>query len=111
MGKIITLNRNNGFRRVYMRGTQYASPILVTYILRNRSRNLKLGITTSKKIGNAVQRNRARRVIKEAYRLIYHRIVPGYDIVFVARSRTHKVKMNKIMNDMCIHLKKAGVLQ
>ena len=47
----------------------------------------RLGITTSKKIGKAVQRNRARRLIKTAYRNLLPEIAPGYDIVVVARTK------------------------
>ena len=41
------------------------SPVVVTYVLKNRAGTVRVGITTSKKIGGAVQRNRARRVIRE----------------------------------------------
>ncbi len=110
MSKIVSINRKSEFRRAYARGRSYVSPTLVTYVFRNRSKTKKLGITTSKKIGKAVQRNRARRVIKEAYRLIYDRIVPGYNLVFVARGKTPFVKMGVVQKDMIFHLRKAGIL-
>ena len=62
-------------------------PLIVTYALKNRLGYTRLGITTSKKIGKAVQRNRARRLIKTAYRNLLPEIAPGYDIVVVARTR------------------------
>ena len=106
---MITLNRNSSFRRAYTRGKYFASPAVVTYIVKNRCRNNRIGITTSKKVGNAVKRNRSRRVIKEAYRLIQNKIVKGYDIVFVARGKTSSVKMDAVQKDMINHLKKAGI--
>jgi len=45
----------------------------------------RLGITVSKKIGNAVKRNRIKRVIRELFRLNKNRFPVGYDIVIVAR--------------------------
>lgn len=61
------LNRNNDFRRIYARGKVQAGPILVTYVCKNRAGRPGVGITVSKKVGKAVRRNRARRVIREAY--------------------------------------------
>jgi len=53
----------------------------------------RLGITASKKIGGAVQRNRARRIIKEAYRLTEPELKKGFDIVVVARKKAVCAKM------------------
>ena len=50
MGDIITLKDNRDFRRLYQRGRSYASPLLVTYVLKNRSGDVRIGITTGKKI-------------------------------------------------------------
>ncbi len=110
MSKIITLNRNGIFKRAFSKGRQFASPVLVTYIIRNRRKERRVGIITSKKIGTAVKRNRARRVIKEAYRLIFDNVLPGYDIVFVARGKTPFVKMGIVQKEMLVHLNKAGVI-
>lgn len=72
---------------------------------------LRAGITTSKKIGNAVKRSRSRRVIREALRQWAPRIKPGYDFVFVARGKTPFVKSTDVAKAMGKHLKDAGVLQ
>lgn len=69
------------------------TPVVVIYIRRNNLGKNRIGITTSKKIGNAVKRNRARRIIKEAYRLSEPELKQGYDYVFVARGKTPHVKM------------------
>lgn len=53
-----TLKENKDFRRLYHRGKSYVSPVLVTYVMKNRKAGLRIGFTTSKKIGIAVQRNR-----------------------------------------------------
>ena len=80
MEKILPITRNNDFRRAYKRGKSHVSPLLVAYVLKNRLGCTRVGITTSKKIGNAVVRSRARRVLREAYRGLIGRVKPGYDL-------------------------------
>ena len=109
--ELVTLKENRDFRRIYARGSSYASGVLVTYVMKNRSQNVRFGITTGKKIGKAVLRNRSRRIIREAFREVAPRIRPGYDLVFVARTRTPFVKSYEILRSMKKELKEAGVLQ
>lgn len=79
------LSLNKDFRRVYARARSRVHPLLVTYAIRNGLPFCRLGITASKKVGNAVQRNRARRIVREAYRLYEPAVSPGWDFVFVIR--------------------------
>lgn len=102
--------RNNDFRRIYSRGKHFVSPLIVVYVLKNRTGNVRLGITTSKKIGNAVLRNRSRRIIREACRDWIPKVKPGYDLVFVARGKTPFVKSTDISRSMYKLLKNAEVL-
>ena len=53
------IRRNSEFGRVYARGKSYVNPALVLYVLKTRGRNTRVGLTATKKIGHAVQRNRA----------------------------------------------------
>ena len=111
MSEYVTIKENREFTRAYKRGKSFVSPALVTYVYKNRSNNLRYGITTGKKIGNAVKRTRARRVIRAAYYQLYSEIMPGYDIVFVARGRTPFVKSQNVYAAMRQHMKSAGILQ
>ena len=70
-----------------------------------------MGITTSKKIGNAVERNRSRRIIRAAFRELTPYIGGGFDFVFVARSRTKHMKSTEIREIMLQQLNKAGVIK
>ena len=103
--KIISITRNNDFRRLYRRKAEVA-PCLVTYISTNRLGINRVGITTATKIGKAHDRNRARRVIREAYRLLMPELKSdtGLDIVFVARVRTTGCHMNEVLRSMRKHL-------
>ena len=110
MKRTVTLKENCDFRRLYGKGKSFQSPALVSYVMKNRAGICRIGITTSKKIGNAVERNRSRRVIRAAYREIEDRINGNYDIVFVARSRTKYQKSTQIAQLMLSQLEEAGVI-
>ncbi len=105
-----TLKENKDFRRLYHRADSIASKTLVTYAKKNREKTTRIGITTSKKIGNAVQRNRSRRVIRAAFSELEPKIVGNWDFVFVARGLTSKVKMQSVLKDMENHFKALGVI-
>ena len=79
------IRRNNEFGRVYARGKSYVNQALVLYVLKTRGKRTRVGLTATKKIGHAVQRNRARRVMKAAIDEHLDYNIGGYDLVFVAR--------------------------
>ncbi len=106
-----TLKENRDFRRLYAKGRSYASAIVVTYVMKNRCGGIRIGITTGKKIGKAVLRNRSRRIIREAFRELSGSVKQGYDFVFVARSKTPFVKSYDVLQAMKKELKDAGVLK
>lgn len=110
MSKYVTVKENRDFSRIYRKGKSFVSPVLVTYVIKNRSGNVRYGITTGKKIGNAVKRTRARRVIRASYYQLYSEINPGFDIIFVARGKTPFVKSQVVLKAMRQHLTSAGVI-
>lgn len=102
MKNVVTLKLNKEYKRAYFQGKYKAHPYVVTYLIKNRLGVNRIGITTSKKIGKAVERNRARRVIRAAYLSIREEISfpAGYDLVFVARPQTPYVKSTQIAKVM-----------
>lgn len=110
MGSFSSLNRNTDFRRVYWRGKSYSNPALVVYVLKGRAGICRVGITTGKKIGNAVERNRSRRVIRAAFDHLSSRISGCWDIVLVARSKTKYLKSSEIEKIMHDQFVSAGVI-
>ena len=108
--KSTTLKENKDFRRLYYRASTKAGPCLVSYVMKNRFGESRVGITSGKKIGNAVNRNRARRLIRSAFALYEDRLNGSYDIVFVARTKTCKVKMQEVAAEMEKLLKELGAL-
>ncbi|MEG1887334.1 MAG: ribonuclease P protein component [Oscillospiraceae bacterium] len=105
-----TLKLNKDFRRLYGRGRSFVNPVLVTYVSKNRLNAVRIGITTSKKLGNAVMRNRARRLIRAAFYNCENDINCGVDIVFVARTRTLQSKSTDVEKAMRKHLQNAGII-
>ena len=106
-----SLNKNKNFKYVYNKGSSMVSSLLVTYVLKNKSDMNRIGITASKKIGNAVNRNRARRIIRAAFRNCKFNLKQGYDIVFVARRKTVRSNSYKIYSVMIKQLEKLGCLK
>ena len=114
MQKYITLKENTDFNRVYYRGKSSAKPQLVVYSLKNRLGVCRIGITTSKKIGNAVERNRSRRIIRAAFQSVIKDFDiegKGYDFVFVARTKTKYLKSTHIEKAMRECFAELGVMK
>lgn len=109
--KMVKLNQNRDFRRVYAKGKYAAHPLIVTYALKNRTGQTRIGVTASKKVGNAVQRNRARRIITAAFWPLQEQIKKGYDLVLVARAKTPLAKSTAIEPVLQKHLQKLGILE
>lgn len=105
-----TLKQNKDFRRLYYRGKTKASSCLVTYIMKNRLGETRIGITSGKKVGNAVRRNRSRRLIRAAFSCCEDRLNGSYDIVFVARTRTADAKMQQVREQMEEQLVRLGAI-
>ena len=101
----VSLKSNRDFRRLYSRGKQAVAPTMVLYTRKNRLQENRLGITTGKKLGNAVTRNRIRRRLREIYRLHEEEFLLGRDLVVVARERSAFVSYLTLERDF---LKLAG---
>ena len=87
MKKTATIKENRTFQRIYKRGRSALTPFLVLYCRPNNLGHNRLGVTVSTKLGGAVVRNRARRRLREVYRLAQGDLVQGFDIIAVARGR------------------------
>ena len=109
MSGAVTLKQNSEFHRAYGRGKVRTSPVLVTYAVKNRDMGCRTGITAAKKLGSAVERNRCRRIIRAAFSSIYPQCSGNYDIVFVARFKTKKLRSSDLEPVMRSHLTELGV--
>ena len=84
MKTTVIIKKNRDFTRMYRRAKTKTGPLLVTYCARNRLGHNRIGITASKRVGDAVRRNRAKRVIRAAYSGLEQQLPRGYDCIFVA---------------------------
>ena len=107
--KIISLTQNSQFLRLYRRGKSAVTPTMVVYAARNREGERRLGITAGKKVGGAVQRNRAKRRIRELYRISQGHLRQGYDLCIVARTFTVHAPYVKLARDFRMAAEKLGV--
>ena len=103
MKRAVTLKENYEFRRMYQKGASAAGGCMVIYCRRNKLDHNRLGLTASVKLGHAVVRNRARRRLREVYRLNSPQLRKGWDIILVARSRTVTASW-KELNDTFLRL-------
>ena len=122
--KIYSLDQNYLFAKAYRNGLRVSSRSLTLYVLRDKaaariSKTVpgggqvnRLGISASKKIGGAVQRNRAKRVIREAYRQIdgEETLKKGWLLVISARTPATVLKMNEVRRDLKYCLYKAELI-
>lgn len=72
------------------------SPYVVIYVRKNKLKCRRLGITAGKKVGGAVQRNRAKRVIRAAYREAEEFLPEGIDMVIVARAAICEIRSTEL---------------
>lgn len=93
----IKLNKNKDFVRLYTKGAFVSGGICTVYYRKNGTDKNRFGITTGKKIGNAVSRSRARRVIRQAYRETEVEFPKGFDIVVTARTGSTACKSYHIV--------------
>ncbi|CAH0238609.1 ribonuclease P protein component [Roseomonas sp. CECT 9278] len=104
------LKKRRDFLRVASRGKRAARPGLVLQAAPGDAGVLRVGFTVTKKVGNAVVRNRARRRLKEAARLTLPDIgATGWDLVLIGRDGTRRRDFATLVADLRGALRQAGV--
>lgn len=90
------LKDNKIFLRCFKKGSFVSCEYLTVYFIPNKSAYNRVGISVGKKQGNAVKRNRIKRIIRAAYRLNEDKFPIGYDIVFAGRNNISEKKTQDI---------------
>ena len=111
MRAAVTLKENYEFRRLYQKGASAVSPVMVLYCRKNRLGHNRLGLVSSTKLGHAVVRNRARRRLRELFRLSQDHMVQGWDVLLVARGRTARCPHSVLQRDYDRALAQLGLVR
>jgi ribonuclease P protein component len=91
------IRRRVEFQRVYERGKKIQGRYSTLFVFPNQQAVGRLGIAATKKLGGAVQRNRAKRLIREVFRR--SKIAPGFDVVVVPRPRLLEATLTALETD------------
>jgi ribonuclease P protein component len=79
------LRRAEDFKRLREEGQVFRHSFVVLSLAANGLPHNRYGFITPKRLGNAVKRNRIRRLFRESVRLLHLKLTPGYDVIFIAR--------------------------
>ena len=109
LNRTYSLKRHKEFRFTYRTGRQVGGGSFVLVTARNRKGKVQVGFSVSKKIGNSVTRNRARRRLRACFSPLVTQVKPGYNLIFIARSGALTAPFLTMQSSMVSALKRSGV--
>jgi ribonuclease P protein component len=104
------LTQSTDFKRVRRFGKSYAHPLVVLIVSPNNEGRTLIGVTAGQSVGNAVQRNRAKRLLREAMRIFLSKLKPGWNIILVSRKPILEAKLPEIQICLQQLLSKANLM-
>lgn len=110
MKRSFRLTRSTDFKRVRRSGKSYAHPLVVLYVKKSDGLGVQVGVGAGLSVGNAVKRNRAKRLLRAAISDLLPRTVPGSDLVLIARSPLPESDLYQTRAALENLLKRAGLL-
>lgn len=105
------LRKKSEFSQIYNRGKSVGDRYVVLFYRENNLSYNRTGFLASKKVGNSVTRNRARRLLKESYRKISMNLPEGYDFIIIARNTICHKKCSDVEKSLLSAFMKTGVLK
>jgi ribonuclease P protein component len=107
LNRMFRISRSEDYQHTYRNGLKVPGKYLIAYISANNLDQNRFGIVASKKVGNAVKRNRAKRCLRAIARESQAKLSPGHDIVIIARKSTVEAEYNRLEKDFYTVMKKA----
>jgi ribonuclease P protein component len=105
------LTRKHFFQEAYAQRRKQVGKYMVLWLRTGDDANLRLGVVSSRKVGNAVRRNRARRRLREIFRRHRHRLRGPVDVVLVARYGVVDAPWQAITEELLRLTQRAGILK
>ena len=105
------LRKKKDFSTIYNEGKSVGERYVVLFYTKNDLPYNRTAFLASKKVGNSVIRNRARRLMKESYRKLEQYLESGYDLIWIARKTINNLKCEDVKKSMEAALKKPGILK
>ena len=102
------LRRKSDFSALYNKGKSIGDRYVVLFYKKNGLNYTRKAFLASKKVGNAVKRNRARRLLRESVRQLEKNLSPGYDYIFIARNTIINAKCPDVQRSVASAIKRSG---
>jgi ribonuclease P protein component len=109
MRKKEILRKKDDFQAIYKAGKSVPERYIVLFYRKNDLPYSRTAFLASKKVGNSIQRNRAKRLMKESYRLNAEKILEGYDLIFIARNTINGKKQKDVEKSLLNAAKRGKV--
>ena len=109
MKRKFRLRRTTDFKRVRRLGKSYAHPFIVLIKYPNEDSISRFGVAAGRAVGNAVNRNRAKRRVRELVRQRIPSIIGGWDVIFLTRHSIHNATHAELQAAIDGLLKRAGL--
>lgn len=107
MDRSCTLKRHKEFRYTYARGRAQSLPLFTLVYAKSRNVSVRVGFSVSKRVGNAVQRNRAKRRMRAALTPMIAHIAGGFNVIFVAKPDVLEAPFAELQKQMETLLRRA----
>ena len=109
MDRSYSLKRHKEFRYTYARGRSQSASLFTLVYARSRNESVRVGFSVSKRVGNAVQRNRAKRRMRAALTPMLGCIAGGFNVIFVAKPDVPEAPFAELGKQMETLLRRAGL--